>query len=181
MQNGQSDQLDIKSLQPSSELPLSYLRAIDNLEYSLIDFSRNQHEILQVHEQSLNNQTEYAKTFFQLMEQQHALWGNSKFSEPHTETQQLVVSSSERSIMRFHEHQTDSLRIHEQYLNYQQEYTNNFFQLLQRHYQPSPSNTTQQNLIPPVNYQPSPVAPPPEDDNPVRETAPVALPSNGCH
>jgi acyl transferase domain-containing protein/acyl carrier protein len=179
VQNGQSDQLDIKSLQPSSELPLSYLRAIDNLEYSLIDFSRNQHEILQVHEQSLNNQTEYTKTFFQLMEQQHAVWGNSKFSEPHTETQQLVISSSERSIMRFHEHQTDSLRIHEQYLNYQQEYTNNFFQLLQRNYQPSPSNTTQQNLIPPVNYQPSPVAPPAEEDNPVRETAPVALPSNG--
>ncbi|MBN3905273.1 MAG: SDR family NAD(P)-dependent oxidoreductase [Nostoc sp. NMS1] len=178
VQNGQSDQLDIKSLQSSPELPLSYLRAIDNLEYTLIEVNRHQHDVLQVHEQSLNHQTEYTKIFFQLMEQQHELWGNGKFSEPYTETQQLVVSSSERSIMRFHDHQTDSLRIHEQYLNYQQEYTNNFFQLLQRHYQPSPSNTNQ-HLIPPVNYQPSPVAPPVEEDNPVLETAPVALPSNG--
>ncbi|QKQ74166.1 type I polyketide synthase [Nostoc sp. TCL240-02] len=177
-QNGQSDQLEMKSLQPSPELPLSYLRAIDNLEYTLIEVNRHQHDVLQVHEQSLNHQTEYTKIFFQLMEQQHALWGNGKFSEPHTETQQLVVSSSERSIMRFHDHQTDSLRIHEQYLNYQQEYTNNFFQLLQRHYQPSPSNTNQ-HLIPPVNYQPSPVAPPVKEDNPVLETAPIALPSNG--
>ncbi|MFS0516071.1 SDR family NAD(P)-dependent oxidoreductase [Nostoc sp. UIC 10607] len=180
VQNGQSDQLDIKSLQPSPELPLSYLRAIDNLECTLIEFNRHQHDILQVHEQSLNHQTEYTKTFFQLMQQQHALWGNGKFSEPQTQTQQLVVSSSERSIMRFHEHQTDSLRIHEQYLNHQQEYTNNFFQLLQRHYQLSPSsNNTPQSLIPPVSYQPSPVAAPPQEDNPVLETAPVALPSNG--
>ncbi|MEH1965741.1 SDR family NAD(P)-dependent oxidoreductase [Nostoc sp.] len=177
VQNGQLDQLDIKSLQPSPELPLSYLRAIDNLEYTLIEFNRHQHEILQVHEQSLNHQTEYTKTFFQLMQQQHALWGSGKFSEPQTQTQQLVVSSSERSIMRFHDHQTDSLRIHEQYLNHQQEYTNNFFQLLQRHYEQSPSNTTPQSLIPPINYQP--VSPPPQEKNPVLETASVALPSNG--
>ncbi|ODG99976.1 beta-ketoacyl synthase [Nostoc sp. KVJ20] len=176
VQNGQSDQLDIKSLQPIPELPLSYLRAIDNLEYTLIEFNRHQHDILQVHEQSLNHQTEYTKTFFQLMQQQHALWGNGKFSEPQTQTQQLVVSSSERSIMRFHDHQADSIRIHEQYLNHQQEYTNNFFQLLQRHYEQSPSSTS---LIPPINYQPSPVVPPTQKDNSVLETASVDVPSNG--
>ncbi len=177
VQNGQSDQLDIKLQQPIPELPLSYLRAIDNLEYTLIEFNRHQREILQVHEQSLNHQTEYTKTFFQLTQQQHALWGNSKFREPQTQTQQLVVSSSERSIMRFHDHQADSIRIHEQYLNYQQEYTNNFFQLLQRHYEESPSNSTPQSLIPPINYQPSPVAP--QEDIPVVETASVAVPTNG--
>ncbi|MHC5852523.1 SDR family NAD(P)-dependent oxidoreductase [Nostoc sp.] len=175
VQNGQSDQLDIKLQQPIPELPLSYLRAIDNLEYTLIEFNRHQHQILQVHEQSLNHQTEYTKTFFQLMQQQHALWGNGKFSGPQTQTQQLVVSSSERSIMRFHDHQADSLRIHEQYLNHQQEYTNNFFQLLQRHYELSPSNNTQQSLIPPLNFQP--VAPPSPEDNPVLETASVAVPN----
>ncbi|MFN6536333.1 MAG: SDR family NAD(P)-dependent oxidoreductase [Nostoc sp. EkiNYC01] len=177
LQNGQSD---LKSLQTSAEHPLNYLTAIDNLEYTLIELNRHQHDILQVHEQSLKHQTEYTKTFFQLMEQQHGLWGNSKFNESPTSTQQLIVSSSERSIIRFHDHQGESLRIHEQYLNYQQEYTNNFFQLLQRHYQlPSSSNTTQQSLIAPVNYQDSPKVPSSPQDNLVLKNASVTLPSNG--
>ncbi|MDZ8104028.1 MAG: SDR family NAD(P)-dependent oxidoreductase [Nostoc sp. DedQUE12a] len=178
--NGQSEQLDLKSLQTSAELPLNYLTAIDNLEYSLIEFNRHQHDILQIHEQSLKHQTEYTKTFFQLMEQQHGLWRNSKFSESPTTTQQQIVSSSERSIMRFHDHQGESLRIHEQYLNYQQEYTNNLFQLLQRHYQlPPSSNTTQQSLIPPVNYQDSPTVPLSPEDNLIVNNPSVVLPSNG--
>ncbi len=36
--------------------------------------------------------------------------------------------------MRFHDHQGDTLRIHEKYLKYQQEYTQNYFQLLQEHF-----------------------------------------------
>ncbi|WP_138505647.1 type I polyketide synthase [Nostoc sp. PA-18-2419] len=179
VQNGQSDQVDIKSLQTNTEIPLNYLRAIENLEYTLIEFNRHQHDILQVHEQSLNHQTEYTKTFFQLMEQQHGLWKNSKFNESPIPTQQLIVSSSERSIIRFHDHQGESLRIHEQYLNYQQEYTHNFFQLLQRHYQLPPSNTTQQSLIPPVNYQQSPAAPSFPENNLVVNNPSVVVPSNG--
>ncbi|WP_445635284.1 type I polyketide synthase [Nostoc sp. DSM 114161] len=180
VQNGQSGQLELKSLQTSGELPLNYLTAIDNLEYSLIEFHRHQHDILQIHEQSLKHQTEYTKTFFQLMEQQHGLWGNSKFSESPIATQQQIVSSSERSIMRFHDHQGESLRIHEQYLNYQQEYTNDLFQLLQRHYQLPPSNNTiQQSLIAPVNYQDSPTVPLSKEDNLILNNASVVVPSNG--
>ncbi len=178
--NGQSEQLDIKSLQNSAEVPLDYLTAIDNIEYTLIEFNRHQHDILQIHEQSLKHQTEYTKTFFQLMEQQHELWENSKFQESPTPTKELIVSSSERSIMRFHDHQGESLRIHEQYLNYQQEYTNNFFQSLQRHYQLPPSNNTiQQNLITPVNYQNSPTVPLSSEDNLVLNNPSVVAPSNG--
>ncbi|BAY76692.1 beta-ketoacyl synthase [Nostoc linckia NIES-25] len=180
VQNGQSEQLDLKSLQTSGELPLNYLTAIDNLEYSLIEFHRHQHDILQIHEQSLKHQTEYTKTFFQLMEQQHGLWGNSKFSESPIATQQQIISSSERSIMRFHDHQGESLRIHEQYLNYQQEYTNDLFQLLQRHYQlPTSKNTIQQSLIAPVNYQDSPTVPLSKEDNLILNNASVVVPSNG--
>jgi len=179
VQNGQSEKLDLKSLQTSGELPLNYLTAIDNLEYSLIEFNRHQHDILQIHEQSLKHQTEYTKTFFELMEQQHGLWENSKFSESPIATQQQIVSSSERSIMRFHDHQGESIRIHEQYLNYQQEYTNNLFQLLQRHYQlPASSNSTQ-HLIPPVNYQDSPTVPLSKEDNLIANNPSVVLPSNG--
>ncbi|MBC1237282.1 type I polyketide synthase, partial [Nostoc sp. 2RC] len=180
LQNGQSEKLDFKSLQTSAELPLNYLTAIDNLEYTLIEFNRHQHDILQIHEQSLKHQTEYTKTFFQLMEQQHELWRNTKFNDSPITTQQQIVSSSERSIMRFHDHQGESLRIHEEYLNYQQEYTNNFFQLLQQHYQlPSSSNTIPQSLIPPVNYQDHPTVPLSKEDDLILNDAPVVLHSNG--
>ncbi|MBW4554946.1 MAG: SDR family NAD(P)-dependent oxidoreductase [Trichormus sp. ATA11-4-KO1] len=158
MKNGQSDGLDgldIKSMSTNSEASLSYQRAIDNLEYTLIEFNRHQRNILQVHEQSLKHQTEYTKTFFQLMQQQHLLWGNGKFTEQQTSTRQLAISSSERSIMRFHDHQADSLRIHEQYLLYQQEYTNHFFQLLQQHQLPTSDNVAQNSLIPLFNEQES--------------------------
>ncbi len=129
--NEQSEELDINPPQPSSE---NSQRAIDSLEYTLIEFNRHQRSVLQVHEQSLKHQTEYTKTFFQLMQQQQSLWGNGKFTEQQAQTQQLALSSSERSIMRFHDHQAETLRVHEEYLNYQQEYTKNFFQLLQQQY-----------------------------------------------
>ncbi|MEA5565004.1 polyketide synthase [Anabaena sp. UHCC 0399] len=131
-QNGQPDKLLIQPLQSSAELSMSYQRIIDSLEYTLIEFNRHQRSVLQVHEQSLKHQTEYTKTFFQLMQQQQALWGNAKFTGEQAQTQQLAISSSERSMMRFHDHQAESLRIHEQYLNYQQGYTNQFFQLIQQ-------------------------------------------------
>ncbi|MBD6617883.1 acyltransferase domain-containing protein [Komarekiella sp. 'clone 1'] len=130
--NEQSEELDINPPQPSSE---NSQRAIDSLEYTLIEFNRHQRSVLQVHEQSLKHQTEYTKTFFQLMQQQQSLWGNGKFTEQQAQTQQLALSSSERNIMRFHDHQAETLRVHEEYLNYQQEYTKNFFQLLQKQYE----------------------------------------------
>ncbi|MBE9006344.1 SDR family NAD(P)-dependent oxidoreductase [Fortiea sp. LEGE XX443] len=155
MKNAQSDKLDQLDIVSS---PSNYQRAIDNLEYTLIEFNRHQRQILQVHEQSLKHQTEYAKTFFQLMQQQHLLWGNSKFTEQPEPTQQLAISSSERSIMRFHEHQADSLRIHEQYLYYQQEYTHNFFQLLHQHQLPTSRDVTHDYLIPLLNEQDSSIS-----------------------
>jgi acyl transferase domain-containing protein len=146
MKNCQSHPQDQNSTPSNLETFADYQRAIDNLEYTLIQLNRHQRHILEVHEQSLKHQTEYTKTFFGLMQQQHMLWGNGKFIEQQPETQQLAISSSERSMMRFHDHQADSLRIHEQYLNYQQEYTQNFFQLVQQHQVPICDHSTQNSL-----------------------------------
>ncbi|MGM3309238.1 SDR family NAD(P)-dependent oxidoreductase [Anabaena sp. WFMT] len=127
--NGNNSKLD------KVEIPIeNYEKVIDGLEQSLAEFTRNQRDITQVHEQSLHNQTEYTKTFYQLMQQQHSLLANNQVNEYQAQTQQLAISSSERSIMRLHDHQTDTIRIHKQYLNYQQEYTHTYFQLLQQHY-----------------------------------------------
>ncbi|MBW4670212.1 MAG: SDR family NAD(P)-dependent oxidoreductase [Cyanomargarita calcarea GSE-NOS-MK-12-04C] len=129
-----SDLIPMNFLQSTPELPESYQRVLDSLEYTLIEFNRHQRDILHVHEQSLEHQTEYTKTFFQLTQQQNSLLGNGKASVQE-ERNSVVQASSERSMMRFHDHQAQTLRIHEQYLNHQTEYTKNFFQLLQRQYE----------------------------------------------
>jgi acyl carrier protein len=136
-ENGQGEKLLVQPLSSTTD----YQKIIDSLEYTLIEFNRHQRSVLQVHEQSLQHQIEYTKTFFHLMQQQQALWGNGKFTQEQAQTQQLAISSSERSMMRFHDHQAESLRIHEQYLNYQQEYTNQFFQLINHNILVSPLDT----------------------------------------
>ena len=124
--NGQLEKVEIQ--------PQNYEKVIHSLENFITEFSQQQRDIIHVHEQSLQNQTEYTKTFSQLMEQQYSLLKNSELTEDQFQTQQLAISSSERNMMRFHDHQGDTLRIHEQYLKYQQEYTQYYFQLLQQHF-----------------------------------------------
>ena len=114
--------------------PQNYEKVIHSLENFITEFSQQHRDIINVHEQSLHNQTEYTKTFFQLMQQQYSLLGNSELTEDQSQNQQLVISSSERNMMRFHDHQGDTLRIHEQYLKYQHEYSHDYFQLLQQHF-----------------------------------------------
>ena len=123
--NGKLEQVEIQ--------PDNHGKVIHNLEKIITEFSQQQRDIIHVHEQSLHNQTEYTKTFSQLMQQQYLLLGNSQTIEHQSQTQQLAISNSEQNMMRFHDHQGDTLRIHEQYLKYQHEYTQNYFQLLQKH------------------------------------------------
>ena len=56
-----------------SNYPPNYQTALKSMESSLTQLSRHQHGTLQVHQQCLNNQLEYAKTFFNLMQQQNEL------------------------------------------------------------------------------------------------------------
>lgn len=112
----------------------NYEKVIDILENFITEFSQQQRDIIHIHEQSLHSQTEYTKTFSQLMQQQYSLLENSETTEHQAKILELIISSSERNMMRFHDHQGDTLRIHEKYLKYQQEYTQNYFQLLQEHF-----------------------------------------------
>ncbi|MBW4617259.1 MAG: acyltransferase domain-containing protein, partial [Desmonostoc vinosum HA7617-LM4] len=163
--------LDMPSLQPK-EPNVNYQRVIDSLEYTLIEFNRYQRSVLQVHEQSLKHQTEYTQTFFQLMQQQQLLWGNSKLTEQQNQTQQLAISSSERSLMRFHDHQAETLRVHNQYLHYQQEYANQFFQFLQQQYDLLLSGDANINQVVLRSPEDSPTASLSSEDQPtlVKET-----------
>ncbi|HLO86975.1 MAG TPA: beta-ketoacyl synthase N-terminal-like domain-containing protein [Nostocaceae cyanobacterium] len=113
---------------------VTFQQAIASLENLLAQFQQNQSENLQVHGQYLNHQMEYAKTFFQLMQQQHTLFANSASTAEATQIKQTVMESVERSMMQFHTQQGETLRVHEQYLQEQVEYTKNFFQLIQQEY-----------------------------------------------
>jgi acyl transferase domain-containing protein len=120
-------------MQTNTNPLVNHQQVLTSLEYVLTQFQQNQKENLQVHGQYLNHQTEYIKTFFQLMQQQSSLLA----SNPSTQAAKLkpsLIESLERSMMQFHDQQGDTLRIHEQYLTAQVEVTQNFFQLLQQEY-----------------------------------------------
>lgn len=60
-------------IQPKLEFPPNYQSVLDSLEYLLTQFKHHQGHILQVHEEFLKHQTEYAETFVHLIQQQNFL------------------------------------------------------------------------------------------------------------
>jgi acyl carrier protein len=149
----------------------------------LSQFQHNQSENLEVHGTYLNNQIEYAKTFFQLMQQQNTLFANAKSSAEAAQIKQVIMESLERSMMQFHSQQGETLRIHEQYLREQIEYTKHFFQLIQEEYSQLISDT--QAAAPENIYaapEEAPVAPTvtiiPPQALPVIEPEPIIIPQS---
>ncbi|BAZ12444.1 beta-ketoacyl synthase [Calothrix sp. NIES-4071] len=132
-----------------------YQRVLESLEYVLAQFQQNQSENLQVHGLYLNHQKEYAQTFFQLMQQQNTLLAPST-SNPNPEIKPVIMESLERSMMQFHSQQSETLRIHEQYLQHQVEHTKNFFQLIQQEY----AAVVDGNITPISPIKVQPVLPP---------------------
>jgi acyl transferase domain-containing protein/acyl carrier protein/NAD(P)-dependent dehydrogenase (short-subunit alcohol dehydrogenase family) len=126
---------------------LNYQRILESLEYVLTQFQQNQSENLQVHGTYLEHQVEYAQTFFQLMQQQNTLFAQNQASAEAAKLKPVVMESLERSMMQFHTQQGETLRIHEQYLKSQVEYTKNFFQVLQQEYSQLISG---EHSVPPV-------------------------------
>ncbi len=159
-------------MQPTPEKPVNYQRALESLEYLLTQFQQNQTENLQVHGTYLQHQMEYTKAFFQLMQQQNAVFANSKSNDEAAQLQLAVKESVERGMMQFHSQQGETLRIHEQYLVEQLEYAKKFFQLIQQEY--SQILSTQVTTQPTESPAPAPVAVTPAPA-PVVEPAPVAV------
>ncbi len=110
-------------------------REFESLEYLLTQFQQQQSENLQLHEQYISYQMEYIKTFSHLTQQQNSLLANNNSSTEETlHLKSIVIDSLNRNMMQFNSHQSNTLRIHEQYLQYQQEYCNKFFQEIQKEY-----------------------------------------------
>ncbi|MFM6756228.1 MAG: beta-ketoacyl synthase N-terminal-like domain-containing protein [Dolichospermum sp.] len=119
---------------PTANKFVNCQQILTSLEQLLNHFQHNQSENLEVHSTYLNHQIEYARTFFQLMQQQNKLFANVKSSAEAAQIKQVIMESLERSMMQFHSQQDETLRIHEQYLREQIEYTKHFFQLIQEEY-----------------------------------------------
>ncbi|MBD2492826.1 type I polyketide synthase [Nostoc sp. FACHB-280] len=159
-----SNQLAQETDMPTPENLVNYQRMLESLEYLLTQFQKNQSDNLQTHGQYLNHQMEYTKAFFQLMQQQNALFANAKSSQEVAQLKLVVMEGVERSMMQFHSQQGETLRIHEQYLLEQVEYAKNFFNLIQQQYS--------QLIAGGVAIEPTPVS-----DAPVSATTKIVAPT----
>jgi acyl carrier protein len=129
-----------------------------NVDRSLEHFYQHQNETLKVHDQFLKQQSEYSKSFMQIMLQQTQSTNPNAFS-----------ADVANSINQFHKHQSDTLRVHENYLNQQVSYSKESFQFIkQLSGQPDQySAPVTINAVTPVPF-PEAVNPPIENSKPVQ-------------
>ena len=156
-------QQQISAVPPTPEIPppmqqIPDTRAVREVvgavDLGLQDFHSYQGETLRVHEQFLNTQTEYSRSFFQIMQQQIQAGANS------------MTPEIAKSIADFHKHQGETLRIHEQYLKQQADFSSNSYELI-RHQQslltgmdlPAPQQSPKLAYQPHVQREPQPAAP----------------------
>ncbi len=99
--------------QPPSQQSYAPAQNLDTMERNLSGFYQHQNETLQVHRQYLDQQAEYARTVYQLMQQRIELASQGAAYPPEVDQQMQM----------FHTHQSETLRVHEQYLNQQSEQT----------------------------------------------------------
>jgi acyl carrier protein len=97
-------------------------------QQSFAHLSEHQQETLRVHEQYLDHQAEFARTFLQFMSQQQALLLDERQSTLPPD----VLDSMNRSATMLYEHQVETLQVHKQYLNSQGEYTRSMLAMLQQ-------------------------------------------------
>ena len=116
------------------------------LEANLDRFTGYQNAAVQVHEQFLNNQAEYTRGFFQLMQQQQSLLLNVEINPAPG-----VVDSLERNMMRFHDYQAETLRVHDHFLSQEAAYSSQLFETISR----TPAKEIRSFAPPAQNWQPS--------------------------
>jgi len=125
---------------PAAVLPVAPAPAVMNaVEQALIRLQTQQSEASHVHEQYLANDAEYGKIFSQVTQMGVGLVSNPNANSQQIEQALAALQSVERSMMRFHDHQTDTLRVHEQYLKTQEDFAARFVGLVQAQFDALPS------------------------------------------
>ncbi len=109
-----------------------YSHVLESLERGLAQSYEHQRQTLQVHEQYLRQQGDYAQIFAQLMQQQHALFANGDSTPERLEAALTALEHLSRSIDQFHEYQAQTLHVHNEFLSQQAAYAQAFMDLLRK-------------------------------------------------
>ncbi len=107
--------------------------ASTNFEHLLAEYQAHQSETLRLHEQYLRTEEEYARAFAQLTQLQSELVSKGAASSGSGELQAVLplFESLERSMTRFHDHQAETLRVHQHYLETQERFSQSFVSSVQ--------------------------------------------------
>lgn len=95
-------------------------------ENLLAEYQAHQSETLRLHEQYLRTEEEYARAFAQLTGLQTELVSKGSAASDELPAILPLFESLERSMLRFHEHQAETLRIHQRYLETQERFSQTF-------------------------------------------------------
>ncbi len=99
----------------------------------LAAYQGHQSDTLRLHEQYLRTEEEYVRAFAHLIQLQADLVSNSGSGSANGLQAVLpLFESLERSMTRFHEHQAETLRVHERYLDMQERFSQTFAQGIQQ-------------------------------------------------
>ena len=120
----------VRSVTPSANNPASVSNQVNPsiLSQSINQLQSLQSETLKAHTQFLTNDAEYAKIFGQLTQQELSLLANSP-SQPALEQINIALQTLDHSMTQFHQHQSESLRVQEQYLRSQTDLINSLMQV----------------------------------------------------
>ena len=99
------------------------LSAVERL---LADYQAHQAETVKLHEQYLRTEEEYARAFAQLTQLQTELVSKGSTAPGELQAVLPLFESLERSMTRFHEHQAETLRVHQRYLESQERFAQTF-------------------------------------------------------
>ncbi len=107
---------------------------LESLERGLARSYDHQSETLKVHQSYLSNEAAYASIFAQLMQGQSALFNGRELAPEQSQIVLRILESLSHSIEQFHDHQSETLTVHHQFLNQQAAYAESFVDLLRGHY-----------------------------------------------
>lgn len=98
----------------------------DTVEQLLAEYQTHQEETMRLHEQYLRTEEEYARAFAQLTQLQTELVSKGASEAGQLQSVIPLFESLERSMTRFHEHQAETLRVHQRYLETQENFSQTF-------------------------------------------------------
>lgn len=98
---------------------------LSTLEATLAHFREHQRETQRVHEQFTQTQGEYFKIFFELTQQQATMSASLPAG---------AADAISQSMLRFHEYQSETLRLHEQYMRTQTDVAQSLLEIVRAQY-----------------------------------------------